>query len=74
MVNFREILIILLCICCSYDAWAELQAETIPKVLKLPESYPDTWIYGHDMNFTSIVDGKVVVLDVAAGNRNYKGQ
>ena len=53
---------------------AELAAERIPNVLSLPASYPDTWVYAHDSNFFSLVDGKVVILDVAAENRNYKGQ
>ncbi|RMF08427.1 MAG: amine dehydrogenase, partial [Alphaproteobacteria bacterium] len=51
-----------------------LPAETVPNVLALPESYPKTWIFAHDANFFSLVDGKVVILDVAAQTRQYKGQ
>ena len=57
----------------SVSALAQLPAETIPNVLTLPENHPDTWIYAHDANFFSLVDGKVVVIDVAAESRNYKG-
>ncbi len=54
-------------------ARAELSAEPIPVVEKLPAVYPATWVYAHDSNFFSLVDGKVVIVDVAAKNRNYKG-
>ncbi|MEM7020921.1 MAG: amine dehydrogenase large subunit, partial [Pseudomonadota bacterium] len=46
----------------------------IPNVLTLPETYPDTWVFAADANFFSIIDGKMVLLDVASKNRNYKGQ
>ena len=52
---------------------AELPVETIPKVETLPSSYPDTWVYAHDTNFFALSDAKVIVIDVAAENRNYKG-
>ena len=52
---------------------AELPVETIPRVETLPSSYPDTWVYAHDTNFFSLSDAKVVLVDVAAENRNYKG-
>ncbi|MDE0154015.1 MAG: amine dehydrogenase large subunit [Gammaproteobacteria bacterium] len=52
---------------------AELPVETIPNVETLPASYPDTWVYAHDTNFFSLSDAKVVLIDVAAENRNYKG-
>ena len=57
----------------SMVSLAELPVETIPKVETLPASYPDTWVYAHDTNFFSLIDAKVVVVDVAAENRNYKG-
>lgn len=50
-----------------------LPVEDIPRVETLPEIYPDTWIFAHDANFFSLLDGKVVVLDVAAATREYKG-
>ena len=52
---------------------AELPVEKVGDIEKLPASYPDTWIYAHDTNFYSLLDGKVVVVDVAAENRHYKG-
>ena len=52
---------------------AELPVETIPNVETLPASYPDTWVYAHDTNFFSLSDAKVVLVDVAAENRHYKG-
>ena len=52
---------------------AELPVETIPNVEMLPASYPDTWVYAHDTNFFSLSDAKVVLVDVAAENRHYKG-
>lgn len=57
----------------SAAAQSQLPAESIPNVLTLQEDHPDTWVYAHDPNFFSLVDGKVVVLDVAADTRNYKG-
>lgn len=57
----------------SMAAMAELPVETIPNVETLPSSYPDTWVYAHDTNFFSLSDAKVVLVDVAAENRNYKG-
>ncbi len=54
-------------------SFAELPVETILEVETLPASYPDTWVYAHDTNFFALNDAKVVVVDVAAQNRNYKG-
>ena len=62
---------ILGCLCVA--ALAELPVETIPRVETLPSSYPDTWVYAHDTNFFSLSDAKVVLVDVAAENRHYKG-
>ena len=57
----------------STVSWAELPVDTIPKVETLPSSYPDTWVYAHDINFFALSDAKVVLIDVAAENRHYKG-
>ena len=57
----------------SMASMAELPVETIPSVETLPSSYPDTWVYAHDTNFFSLSDAKVVLVDVAAENRHYKG-
>ncbi len=52
---------------------AELPVDPVGVIEKLPASYPDTWIYAHDTNFYSLVDGKVIIVDVASENRHYKG-
>ena len=68
----RAILGLMLGFTCTASL-AELPVETIPNVETLPASYPDTWVYAHDTNFFSLSDAKVVLIDVAAENRNYKG-
>ena len=50
-----------------------LPAEPMPNVEVLPDTYPDTWIFAHDLNFNSLLDGKVLIVDVAADSRNFKG-
>jgi methylamine dehydrogenase heavy chain len=50
-----------------------LPAEQIPHVETLPDTYPDTWIFAHDLNFNSLLDGKIFIVDVAAESRNFKG-
>lgn len=52
---------------------ADLKREDVGKVEVLPHKYPDTWIFAHDPNFFALTEGKVVVVDVASGNRHYKG-
>ena len=58
---------------CSQLALAELPAEQIPNTETLPAEYPDTWVFAHDANFASLLTGRVVILDVAAETREYKG-
>jgi methylamine dehydrogenase heavy chain len=57
----------------SMPALAELPAEPVGVSEKLPATWPDTWIEAHDTNFYALSDGKVVIFDVAAENRNHKG-
>lgn len=57
----------------AVPALAELPAEPIGAVEQLPATWPDTWVQAHDTNFYALSDGKVVIFDVAAENRNYKG-
>jgi methylamine dehydrogenase heavy chain len=52
---------------------SDLPLEKIPNVETLPAVYPDTWIFAHDLNFNSLLDGKILIVDVAAENRNFKG-
>lgn len=51
----------------------DLPVEPIPNVEKLPGQYPDSWLFVHDTNFYSLVDGKVILVDVAAQTNHYKG-
>lgn len=51
----------------------ELAPEPIPSVVKLPTEYSKDWLFAHDLHFNSILDGKVVLLDLSADTRQYKG-
>ena len=62
---------------------APVLAETFPQPLPieevghsemLPEKYPASWVFVHDMYQSSIIDGRVAIIDTAAQNRNLKGQ
>ena len=68
----RAVFGLLLIFACTASL-AELPVDTIPRVETLPSSYPDTWVYAHDTNFYALNDAKVILVDVAAENRNYKG-
>lgn len=50
-----------------------LPIEPTDKVATLPAAYPDTWIYAMDGNFYSVLDGKVLIIDVAATSNEFKG-
>jgi len=50
-----------------------LAVEPTPAVETLQSSWPTSWILVHDMNFTSLLDGRVVVIDTAAATHNLKG-
>ena len=58
--------------CCVLPAAAELEPEPIPSVETLPSTYPDTWIFAHDVNFNSMIAGKVAIIDVAADTNEFK--
>ncbi len=60
-------------VCMLSPVYAELPAEPIPNVLELPAKPPPTWVFAHDMKFNSLLDGRVVLVDVASESRNYKG-
>ncbi|MFT5132129.1 MAG: methylamine dehydrogenase heavy chain [Gammaproteobacteria bacterium] len=68
-----RIIIGILAILFANIVFADLPNDPNNVVEKLPASYPDTWVYAHDTNFFALADGKVVVVDVAAENRHYKG-
>ncbi len=64
---------IIVILCCLDTAAGDLPIETIPRSQTLPKDYPDTWVFAYDFNFYSILDGKVLIVDVAADNHNFKG-
>lgn len=51
-----------------------LAVEPIPNILTLPATYPDSWIFIHDLYFPSLIDGRVALVDVAAETHNLKAQ
>lgn len=50
-----------------------LATESIGKIETLPSVYPKEWLFLHDANFFSIIDGKIVVLDLTDTTKPYKG-
>lgn len=50
-----------------------LPEEPIPAVVKLPAQWPATWVLIHDFHFSSIVDGRVMLVDTAAIDGPVKG-
>lgn len=69
----RRFWIVLLVYLLTPNAFAELQAESTPSVATLPEQYPSSWLFAHDVNFASLIAGKVILVDVAADTKEYKG-
>ena len=68
-----QFVFIIFVIILSWNAEAELSPEPVPNVEVLPRDYPDNWIFAHDVNFASLLTGQVVVLDIAADTKEYKG-
>ncbi|MDC0004333.1 hypothetical protein OAE19_08050 [Porticoccaceae bacterium] len=64
MVSFRQFVMISI-VCFSFPLAAEIAVEPAES-LKLPNSYPSSWIFAHSGD-------EVVILDVAAASHNYKG-
>lgn len=50
-----------------------LPVEPVPAVETLPSLWPSSWVLVHDLNFTSLLDGRVVVVDTATSTHNLKG-
>ncbi|WP_241127470.1 amine dehydrogenase large subunit [Novosphingobium terrae] len=42
---------------------APLAEEPIPAVTTLPQNWPASWLLVHDLNFASIIDGKLAIVD-----------
>lgn len=52
---------------------AEVPVDRVPNVTTLPKVYPSSWLFAHDVNFGSLIAGKVILIDVAADTKEYKG-
>ncbi len=51
-----------------------LPLEPVPQVLTLPAQYPPSWMFLHDVHFASLMDGRLALVDLAAGSSNLKAQ
>lgn len=51
-----------------------LAEEPTPAVLSLPGTYPDSWMFVHDLHFNSLLDGRAAIVDIAGKDRHLKGQ
>lgn len=51
-----------------------LPEEPVPTVIELPERYPDSWVFVHDLHFNSLPDGRAAIVDVGAENAHLRGQ
>lgn len=54
--------------------YAQPPIDRIPQSLTLPEHYPESWLFAHDLNYDSAIVGKYIILDVAATSHQHKGQ
>ena len=52
---------------------APLPEETLPSVTELPVNWPKSWVLIHDLNFASILDGKLALVDTRSADRPLKG-
>jgi methylamine dehydrogenase heavy chain len=52
---------------------APLAEEPIPSVVTLPQTYPASWILIHDLNFGSLLDAKIAIVDTQSVNHPLKG-
>ena len=69
----NKLLAAVLLSCLVQVSAAELAIESTPNVIKLPADYPDSWIFAHDANFSGLIAGKVIIVDVSAESHEYKG-
>jgi methylamine dehydrogenase heavy chain len=51
-----------------------LPEEPVPTVAELPERYPGSWVFVHDLHFNSLPDGRAAIVDVGAENHHLRGQ
>jgi methylamine dehydrogenase heavy chain len=72
----RAVPIVIPALCASALAAAPpppLPEDPIPAVEKLPADYPKSWVLVSDLYFSSLLDGRVVVVDTASPVRPLKG-
>ncbi|NWK98962.1 amine dehydrogenase [Sphingobium lactosutens] len=50
-----------------------LPEEVLPNVAVLPGIWPKSWVLIHDLNFASILDGKLALVDTRSADRPLKG-
>ena len=50
-----------------------LPEETLPNIQALPDNWPKNWVLVHDLNFASILDGKLALVDTHSVDRPLKG-
>jgi len=71
--NVRKSCLLIVVSILSFSAHAEVPVDVMPKSLSLPDEYPDSWIFAHDVNYYTMEIGKYIVLDLAATSHQYKG-
>jgi methylamine dehydrogenase heavy chain len=50
-----------------------LPEEPIPSIRSLPAAWPAAWVLIHDFHFSSIVDGRVMLVDTSSEEQPLKG-
>lgn len=53
---------------------AALPVESVGTVQQLPARYPDTYVFVSDLHFSSLLDGRAALVDVADPANGFKGQ
>ncbi len=57
----------------NYANLPELEIEEVGLNAVLPAQYPSSYMFAHNMNFYSIIDGNINIIDVAADTFEFKG-
>jgi methylamine dehydrogenase heavy chain len=71
----KQMFLRLLCLsfaCLAQPAVAQLPAEPLGKVVTLPPTYPDHWVFVHDIVNFQMLNERVILFD--ADTRRYVGQ
>lgn len=71
------VLLLAILVCAMHVQAAEfpepLPGESTGQNTKLPEKFPKHWMFLLDLNFPSLIDGKVVLVDLGDTTEPYKG-